>query len=221
MVARGPALGEGARPFTRILGLPDDPTQRAAETQGVLQRLVQGALGYLLRRPHGQRRMARDALGDVTGGGQQLVCRHDPTHQTHPQRRGRVDGVTGQDHLHRHGLRDRPHEALRTATAGEEPARDLREAKAGLWSADPDIAEEGELEPGCQAVPIDRRQQGFWYGERREAPSSAACLDDGCGRGVGGPTALGALFEISASAEGPAGAGDDSDPDVDVLADPL
>ena len=40
LVARGPALGEGARPFTRIIGLADDPPQRATETQGVLQRLV-------------------------------------------------------------------------------------------------------------------------------------------------------------------------------------
>src|SRR5262249_52815436 len=39
--------------------------------------------------------------------------------------------------------------------------------------------------------------------------------------GVGGPAALGALFEISAGAEGPAGAGDDSDPDIGVRADPL
>src|SRR5438270_6083582 len=70
LIARGPALGEGAGPFTRILGLADDPTQSAADTQGLLQRLVQGALGYLLCRPDGQRRMAGDALSELTGGGQ-------------------------------------------------------------------------------------------------------------------------------------------------------
>src|SRR5207244_2742434 len=117
LIARGPALGEGAGPFTRILGLADDPTQGAAEAQGLLQRLVQGALGHLLCRPDGQWRMAGNTLGDVTGGGQQLVGGHDPTHQTHPQCGGRVDGIAGQDHLHRHGLWDRPHEALRAATA--------------------------------------------------------------------------------------------------------
>ena len=31
LIARGPALGEGTGPFTRILGLADNPTQGAAE----------------------------------------------------------------------------------------------------------------------------------------------------------------------------------------------
>src|SRR5262249_14348073 len=93
LVTWGSALCVGAWPFTRILGLANDPTQRAAKTQGLLQRRIQGALGYLFRRPDGQRRMTRDALGEVTGSGQQLVCRHDPTHQPHPQRRSRIDGI--------------------------------------------------------------------------------------------------------------------------------
>src|SRR5262249_25568640 len=110
--------------------------------------------------------------------------------------------------------------ALRATTAGKEPARDLGEAKAGLWCTNPHVAKEGEFESGSQTVPIDCRQQGFGDGERREAPG-AARFDDGCGRGVGSPAALGALFETGAGAEGPAGAGNDSNPDIGVLADSL
>src|SRR5207244_4822306 len=138
------------------------------------------------------------AVVNVRGGGQQPARGHTPTPQTAAQRGGRVDGITGQDYLHRHALRERPHEALRAPTAGKEPARDLGQTKTGLWGADSHVTQEGQLEPGGQAVSVDRRQQGLGDSERREA-SSAARRDDGGGRGIGGPAVLGALFEISAS----------------------
>ena len=66
---RRSAFRKGTRPFTRILGLSNDPAQGTAKAQGLLQGLIHGGIGDLFNCLNSQWRVAGNASGDLQGCG--------------------------------------------------------------------------------------------------------------------------------------------------------
>ena len=89
---------------------------------------VRGALGG----PKGERAAARDDAGELGGGREQPDLVHHPVHEARAQGGLGVDGVAGEDRLHRQPERHGAREPLGAAGAGDEGPAGLGEVRVSI-----------------------------------------------------------------------------------------
>jgi hypothetical protein len=148
-----------------------------------------------------------------------LIGRHHVVHQPVAERPGRVEAPARHQQLQRDPLGQHPRQPLRAAGARDDRARHLRHAELGVLRGDADVARDRDLQPAGQAVAVDRGD------DRLPALKVAGDAAERRARHLTrvAPLSghhLGHRHQVVAGGEGAfAGAGEDGDPEVGVVAE--
>ena len=137
-----------------------------------------------------------------------------------------VQVVAVEDELHGDGVGELAVEAVGGAEGGEDAAPDFGQAEEGLRGGDAEVGDGEEGEAGAEAIAVDSGDDGLPDADAVVEAAATAGLED-VGHAAAGVAGLAGarlvgdgLLEVGAGAEGfAAGAGDDGDPDVWVVAD--
>ena len=130
--ATAPSSASALRPIcpkASVLSVQDSSSESS-------QRLLHD----VLRDPHGERRVLRDAFGERDGLVEYLIARHDAVDQTEFVGALRVDGLGGERHLVGDGEGDALGQADESAAARDETARRFRDAELGVVGRDHHVA---------------------------------------------------------------------------------
>ncbi len=165
-----------------------------------------------LARPHGQRRVDGDPLGERKRGVDRGAVRHDLVDQAPLERVGRTHRLAGEDQLHRDLARQVVDDAEDATGRGDESALDLGQPELRTFLRHHQVAGEGQFRAAAQRGAVDRRDGRLVdvvVDIARETPLAVV--------GVEEVLASRDRLEIGSGAEGFTGAGDDHSAHLGVV----
>ena len=219
-------LEEGGDRFAHVTGHRGEDLRAVLEVDGGLQAAgLEVGPHHLFGHPHAERAVGRDELGDLHGGVDHVAVGHDAADEAHRLGLGGIDEPAGQHHLERlrraHESRQQPAHADVAARQADAHERHVELGRRGRHSH---VATEGERQSSAGGGAVDggddRLRQGAHVRDElgdvllRLHPRAHLTPALGVGRRTG-------AAQVEAGAEPAAGAREDDDAALAVVARPF
>src|ERR1035437_3491985 len=153
-------LQERGDALTCVITGEDTDELAALDLERLRERAVESLGDGALGGSDGQRRLGGETTGDVTGGAEQCLGLDDAGHQSECQRARRVDGIAGEEQLHRRAAADQAGQALGATPPGDDAELDLGLAEARVGRGDAHVARHGDLAAAAEGDAVDGADDG-------------------------------------------------------------